>query len=111
MRHHERRYDHTLPETSVAWRVERPGVRGPQGIIRQAVEAELGTFVEEHAGAHDAQDRRAVVHNGYLLSREVLTGIGPVRFKFETSEPKVKVTKKADNDRLAIALALENLMD
>ena len=45
---------------------------GAQRIIRHAVEAELGAFLEEHAGEHDGGGRRALVRNGYLPSREGL---------------------------------------
>ena len=54
---------------------------GAQRIIRHDVEAELGAFLEEHAGEHDARGRRALVRNGYLPSQEVLTGVGPVRVR------------------------------
>ena len=45
------------------------------------MEAELQAFVEEHAAERDGRGRRSVVRNGYLPSREVLTGIGPVRVR------------------------------
>lgn len=51
---------------------------GAQRIIRQAVEAELMGFLQQHAAARDAEGRRAVVRNGYQPARQVLTGIGPV---------------------------------
>ena len=54
---------------------------GAQRIIRQAVEAELKAFLEQHAAAQDAGGRRAVVRNGYQPEREVLTGIGPVKVR------------------------------
>lgn len=52
--------------------------QGAQRIIRQAVEAELMGFLEEHAAERDAEGRRAVVRNGYQPERQVLTGIGAV---------------------------------
>ena len=52
---------------------------GAQRLIRQAVEAELKTFLDEHECERDGEGRRAVVRNGYQPEREVLTGIGPVR--------------------------------
>jgi len=55
---------------------------GAQRIIRQAVEAELKVFLEQHAAAQDAAGRRAVVRNGYQPEREVLTGIGPVKVAY-----------------------------
>ena len=75
--------DTTIPFTNPAYRDELSELvrEGAQRIIRQAVEAELGTFLEEHAAARDTRGRRAVVRNGYLPSREILTGIGPVRVR------------------------------
>jgi transposase-like protein len=52
--------------------------QGAQRMIREAVEAELQDFLQEHATERDASGRRAVVRNGYQPQREVLTGIGPV---------------------------------
>ncbi len=76
------REDTTLPFRSPALRDELSELvrAGAQRIIRQAVEAELAAFLEEHAD-HDARGHRAVVRNGYLPSREVLTGVGPVRVR------------------------------
>ncbi len=75
------REDTTIPLRNPALRDELSELlrAGARRIIRQAVEAELAAYLEEHAGDHDAQGRRAVVRNGYLPSREVLTGVGPVR--------------------------------
>ncbi len=77
------REDTTIPFVSPAFRDELSDLlrEGAQRIIRQAVEAELGAFLEEHAADHDPQGRRAVVRNGYLPSREVLTGVGPVEVR------------------------------
>lgn len=58
-----------------------------QRLIQQAVEeAELAELLARHAGQADAQGRAAVVRNGYLPAREVLTGIAPVAVKV----PKVQ---------------------
>ena len=72
--------DTTISFTNPAFRDELSELvrEGAQKIIRQAVEAELGAFLEEHAGERDVQGRRSVVRNGYLPAREVLTGVGPV---------------------------------
>ena len=59
---------------------------GAQRLIHQAVEAELAELLDRHAGDRDAQGRAAVVRNGYLPQREVLSGIGPVQVKV----PKVR---------------------
>lgn len=59
---------------------------GAQRLLRQAVQAELEEFLAVHADSCDAHGRRAVVRNGYLPEREVLSGIGPVRVQV----PKVR---------------------
>ena len=72
--------DTTVSFSNPAFRDELSEVvrDGAQQIIRQAVEAELEAFLEEHSAERDGRGRRSVVRNGYLPSREVLTGIGPV---------------------------------
>ncbi len=75
--------DTTIPFVNPAFRDELSELlrAGAQRIIRQAVEAELRNFPEEHEAARDARGRRGPVRNGWLPSREVLTGIGPVRVR------------------------------
>lgn len=67
---------------------------GAQRLIQEAVEAELAELLSQYAGQTDAQGRAAVVRNGYLPEREVLTGVGPVQVKVpkvrsRTGEPAV----------------------
>lgn len=52
--------------------------RGARELIGQAVAEEFEVFLQRHAAARDAQGRQAVVRNGYLPEREVLSGIGPL---------------------------------
>jgi len=52
--------------------------RGAKRLIEQAVSEEFELFLEGHAQRRDEQGRQAVVRNGYLPQREVLSGIGPV---------------------------------
>jgi len=51
---------------------------GAQDLIAQAVRAEFAEFLALHAEQRDSQGRAAVVRNGHLPQREVLTGVGPV---------------------------------
>jgi transposase-like protein len=51
---------------------------GARRLIAQAVEAEFEEFLERHAPRRDVQGRAAVVRNGHLPERKLLTGIGPV---------------------------------
>ena len=60
--------------------------RGARGLIEQAVETELQVLLEEYANVTDLAGRRAVVRNGYLPERAILTGLGPVTVRL----PKVR---------------------
>ncbi|MBC8733452.1 IS256 family transposase [Paraburkholderia sp. UCT2] len=60
--------------------------RGARQIIQQAIEAELATLLEQYGNVKTLDGRRAVVRNGYLPEREVVTAIGPVSVKV----PKVR---------------------
>jgi len=51
---------------------------GARRLIQQAIEAELAEMRAKYEGQTDEQGRRAVVRNGYLPEREILTGVGPV---------------------------------
>ena len=59
---------------------------GAKRLIQQAVESELAELLGQYAEVQDDQGRRAVVRNGYLPPREILTGVGPVSVKV----PKVR---------------------
>jgi len=60
--------------------------RGAQRLLQEAVEAELAELLAGYAQTKDAEGRRAVVRNGFLPEREIVTGIGPVKVKV----PKVR---------------------
>ncbi len=67
---------------------------GTKRLIQQAVEAELAELLAQYEGQMDGQGRRAVVRNGYLPEREILTGAGPVpvqmpKVRSQTREPVV----------------------
>jgi len=59
---------------------------GAKRLIQQAIEAELAELLAHYGEQVDDQGRRAVVRNGYLPEREILTGVGPVPVKV----PKVR---------------------
>lgn len=60
--------------------------QGARQIIRQAIEAELATMLEQYANVKAIDGRRAVVRNGYLPAREIVTAVGPVSVQV----PKVR---------------------
>ena len=60
--------------------------RGAREILQRAIEAEVEVLLEELAAVSLIDGRRAVVRNGYLPAREILTTVGPV----EVRVPKVR---------------------
>lgn len=60
--------------------------KGARQIIVEAVEAELQEFLAQYQDLKDEQGRRAVVRNGYLPERTIVTGVGQV----EVQVPKVR---------------------
>lgn len=60
--------------------------RGAQQMLQKAIESEVQDFLLTHSGRVDGQGRRQVVRNGYLPTREVQTGAGPL----EVSQPRVR---------------------
>ena len=48
---------------------------GAQQLLQQAVEAELGEVLAGYADRRDAPGRQAVVRNGHLPAREILTNV------------------------------------
>jgi putative transposase len=60
--------------------------RGARQVIQKAIEAELAQLLEQYTNVKTLSGRQAVVRNGYLPQRDVLTGAGPVAIKV----PKVR---------------------
>ena len=51
---------------------------GARALLAQAVEAEVATFLSQHADELSNDGRRRLVRHGHLPEREIMTGIGPV---------------------------------
>ena len=49
---------------------------GAKELLRTAVQAEVSTFIAEHAHLLDEEGRQRLVRHGFLPEREVMTGIG-----------------------------------
>lgn len=60
--------------------------RGARDLLQRAIEAEVEHLLDGFAGVSLIDGRRAVVRNGYLPAREILTSVGPV----EVQVPKVR---------------------
>ena len=70
-----------FPGTKIADGLTELLRQGARRLIHEAVEAELEAFLEQHRERHDKAGRQAIVRNGYLPEREVLSGVGPVSVK------------------------------
>ena len=51
---------------------------GARQLLMQAVEVELEQFLAQYDHLRDSNGRKAIVRNGYLPRREIVTGLGPV---------------------------------
>jgi transposase-like protein len=76
--------------------------RGASNLLAAAVQAEVTTWIEDHAHLTDVCGRRQVVRNGTLPEREVVTGIGPVSVK----QPRVHDRRTAEQGREVFTSAI-----
>jgi len=60
--------------------------QGARQVIQQAIDAELAQLLEQYENVKTITGSHAVVRNGFLPEREVLTAVGPVAVKV----PKVR---------------------
>ena len=55
--------------------------RSARQVIQQVIELEQATLLEQYANVRTLSGKQAVVRNGYLPERDVLTAAGPVSVK------------------------------
>jgi putative transposase len=84
MRKDKQKQENGLPEIGMS--LDDVVRRGARQVIQQAIEAELAQLLEQYENVKTLHGQRAVVRNGYLPEREVLTGAGPVAVQV----PKVR---------------------
>ena len=60
--------------------------RAARSLIEQAIETEVSVLLEEFSAVRMVNGRQAVVRNGHLPEREIMTALGPVPVKV----PKVR---------------------
>ena len=60
--------------------------RAARSLIEQAIETEVAVLLEEFSAVRMVNGRQAVVRNGHLPEREIMTALGPVLVKV----PKVR---------------------
>jgi len=60
--------------------------RGARQVVQQAIEAELAVLLARYENVKTLHGQKALVRNGYLPERDILTGAGPVAVRV----PKVR---------------------
>ena len=75
---------------------------GARALLAQAVEAEVATLLDRHAGEVTDDGRRRLVRHGHLPEREIATGIGPVAVRC----PRVRDRVGQGCDRIRFSSAI-----
>lgn len=70
---------------------------GAQRMLQQAIENEVQEFVEAHASLRTSDDRQAVVRNGSMPTRQIVTGLGGL----EVKQPRVRDRRNGEKVRLS----------
>jgi transposase-like protein len=65
---------------------------GARRLLQDAIENEGGEYVARHSALREETGHHAVVRNGYLPERNLVTGLGPVRVK----QPRVRDRREGD---------------
>lgn len=69
---------------------------GAQALLSQAIEAEVASFLANHAQEQLEDGRARLVRHGHLPEREIQTGIGAVKIR----QPRVRDRASKERDRL-----------
>ena len=75
---------------------------GARALLAQAVEAEVASFLAEHADKRSEDGRRRLVRHGHLPERSVMTGIGPV----EVRVPRVRDRLGGGDEHIRLTSAI-----
>ena len=75
---------------------------GARQMLQSAIEAEVEGFIFQHADRVDDQGRRLVVRNGYLPSRNLQTGAGPLELK----QPRVRDNSPDKDQRVRFSSSI-----
>ena len=77
--------------------LERLLRQGAQRMLQQAIENEVQEFVETHASLRTSDDRQAVVRNGSMPTRQIVTGLGGLEIK----QPRVRDRRSGEKVRFS----------
>jgi putative transposase len=81
---HKQEVESGLPEIGAG--LDELVRRGARQVIQKAIEAKLAELLAQYANVKGLTGRQAVVRNGYLPERDIVTAAGPVPVKV----PKVR---------------------
>ena len=85
--------EHSPEENS--WSVlEQIAREGARRLLQQALEKEVEEYLKLHQSFRNEEDRQAVVRNGYMPERELITGMGPISIR----QPRVDDRQIRKND-------------
>lgn len=84
---------------SVLDRIVREGARK---MLQAALEDEVNSFLEVHSSKVDDEGRRQVIRNGYMPSRDVITGAG----QLEIQQPRVRDKSPSSGDRVKFSSSI-----
>jgi len=77
-----RKIEYVKEEPELAWSVlEQIARSGAQKVLQIALENEVEEYIQRHSNLKDSQGKRAVVKNGYMRQRNIVTGMGPLTIK------------------------------
>jgi len=69
--------------------------QGAQRMLMEAIENEVEEFVQAHASLRTGDDRQAVVRNGSLPARQIVTGLGLL----DVQQPRVRDRRSGEKVR------------
>ena len=64
---------------------------GAQKLLAEAVQAEVGSFLEQYQELRDEQGHQRVVRNGYLPEREIQTGLGGIKVRVPRTRDRAPI--------------------
>jgi len=72
---------------------------GARSLLQRALEVEIAHHLEQYAEVLTADERRAVVRNGYAPQRTIFTGVGPVTVQRPRVDERQAVKENATHKR------------
>ena len=71
---------------------------GARKILQEAIEYEVIEYVQKFQEMKDEMNKRLVTKNGYLPTRDVLTGLGPINVR----QPSLSLQVKSNSHPISV---------